>query len=376
MPKAKSKMYTGTVTMANGKRKYIRAVNKEEFDRKMQQARLEAGQGVDLTDNTTFGEFAQMWYSTYKKPYLREDSASDLLYILNSHIMPTLSQLPIRAIKPLHIRKLMASKQNYSQSIQKKILQYMRSIFDAAAENNIIGSSPVPKSLTAGGAPAEEETPLTVEQSKMLLRATQGTRAHTAVALMLGAGLRREEACGLMWSDMDLDEGIISVQHAKSFSGKVHVVTDQLKSAAAYRDIPIQDWLVQILKAERRESNSAFVLSMRNGESLTHASWQALWNLVTVRTTDNPELLGKPIDEKHPQIQYGMDFHCHPHQLRHTCITRWVEAGLDMKEVQYLAGHSTPDLTMRIYAHYDRAGRHKETAKKIQTSETLSRIKI
>lgn len=376
MPKAKSKMYTGTVRMANGKRKYIRSTNKEEFDKKIQQARFEAGQGIDLTDNTTFGEFAQMWYSTYKKPYIREDSAADLLYILNSHIMPALSQLPIRGIKPLHVRTLMAEKISYSQSVQKKILQYMRSIFDAAVENHIIAASPVPKSLSAGGAPAEEETPLTVTQSQMLLRATEGTRAHVAVALMLGAGLRREETCGLMWSDMNLDEGIISVRHAKSFSGKTHIVSSDLKSAAAYRDIPIPEWLVNILKAEKKVSNSEFVLSMQNGESLTHASWQGLWHLVTVRTTNDSDLLGKPIDEKHPQIRYGMDFHCHPHQLRHTCITRWVEAGLDMKEVQYLAGHATPDLTMRIYAHYDRVGRHKETAKKIQRSEVLNKIKV
>lgn len=372
----KKKMFTGTVTMANGKRKYIRSTNKEEFDKKMQQARLEAGQGIDLTDNTTFGEFAQLWFSTYKKPDLREDSAADLLYILNAHIMPTLSTLPLRSIKPLHIKQLMGSKKQYSQSVQRKILQNLRGIFAAAVENSLIVSSPVSGTIKAKGAPAEEETPLTVEQSRMLLRATQGTRAHVAIALMLGAGLRREEVCGLMWADIDLDAGIISVQHAKSFSGKVHVVSTELKSEAAYRDIPIQDWLVKILKAEKRVSDSAFVLSMANGKSLTHASWQSLWHLVTVRTTDNPELLNKPIDEKHPQIRYGMDFHCHPHQLRHTCITRWVEAGLDIKEVQYLAGHKTPDLTMRIYAHYDKAGRHKETVRKIQGSEILNKIKV
>lgn len=368
------KMYTGTVRMVNGKRKYIRSTNKEEFDKKMQQARLEAGQGIDLTDNSTFGEFAQLWYDTYKKPYLRDSSAYDQKYILNTHIMPTFSQLPLRAIKPLQVRKLMGSKTQYSQTVQRKILQTLRSIFGAAVENHLIASSPVPASMKAGGKPAEEKVPLTIKQSKMLLKATEGTRAHAAVALMLGAGLRREEACGLMWSDVDLKTGTIYVRHAKVFTGGGNVVSSDLKSKAARRDIPIPGWLVAILENEKSVTNSVFVLSMQNGESLTQSSWQRLWGLIEARTTTDPKMLGKPVDEKHPWITYGMDFHCHPHQLRHTCITRWIEAGLDMKEVQYLAGHSTPDMTMRIYAHYDRAGRHEETAKKIKESLKLIEV--
>ena len=371
---SKKKMFTGTVTMANGKRKYIRAVNKEEFDKKMQQARLEAGQGVDLTDNTTFGEFAQMWYDTYKRPFLRGGSASDQMYILNTHIMPTFARMPLRSIKPLHVRKLMGSKTEYSQSVQRKILQTLRAIFNAAAENRLIGSNPVPGSLKASGAPAEEKVPLTVKQSKALLKATEGTRAHVAVGLMLGAGLRREEVCGLMWGDVDLVNGVIHVRHAKPFSGGNNTVTSELKSRAAYRSIPIQSWLVDILKAEQHVSNSVFVLSMRNGESLTLSSWQRLWGLIEARTTTDSKMLGKAIDEKHPWITYGIDFHCHPHQLRHTCCTRWIEAGLDMKEVQYLMGHSTPDMTMRVYGHYDQAGRHEETAKKIRGSAELTLV--
>ena len=59
-------------------------------------------------------------------------------------------------------------------------------------------------------------------------------------------------------------------------------------------------------------------------------------------------------------------FHVYPHLLRHTCITRWFEAGLDIKEIQYLAGHSTLEMTLSVYTHYDRAGRADETARKIR----------
>ena len=42
------------------------------------------------------------------------------------------------------------------------------------------------------------------------------------------------------------------------------------------------------------------------------------------------------------------------------------EAGLDIKEVQYLAGHSSVDMTLRVYTHYDQQSRKAKTAEKVR----------
>jgi hypothetical protein len=47
--------------------------------------------------------------------------------------------------------------------------------------------------------------------------------------------------------------------------------------------------------------------------------------------------------------------------LRHTYVTQLFEAGLDIKQVQYLAGHSTPEITLRIYTHYRQQSREQDT---------------
>lgn len=367
-----SKLYTKTITTPTGKRKYIRAATKEELERKYQQAKLEIGAGVDITDATTFGEFAQLWFNTYKRPNLRENSKEDCLYILNNHILPPLSAMRMRDIKPVHIRGVMSNLAGYSRSVQGKAVQILRSIFNAAVENHLIMRSPVSSALKAGGETAKEKVPLTPEQSQRLLDATAGTRAYPAVAIMLGAGLRKEEAVGLMWEDIDLKNGYIHVRRAKPFHHGKGEVTDQLKSKAAYRTIPIPAWLLQILRGEHSKTNSLFVLAMRNGESLTESSFGRLWGIIKARTTDDPEKIGTPVSARHPNVIYTLDFHVHPHLLRHTCITRWLEAGFDLKEVQYLAGHSTPDMTLRVYAHYDQRVRLENTASKIRASTNLS----
>lgn len=50
-------------------------------------------------------------------------------------------------------------------------------------------------------------------------------------------------------------------------------------------------------------------------------------------------------------VMYSIDFQVTPHQLRHTYITNLLLAGVDVKTVQYLAGHEHAKITLDIYAH-------------------------
>ncbi len=44
------------------------------------------------------------------------------------------------------------------------------------------------------------------------------------------------------------------------------------------------------------------------------------------------------------------DFHFH--DLRHTCATRMVQAGVDLYKVQRILGHKSPIMTQRYAHHY------------------------
>lgn len=364
---AKAKQYTATITLPDGKRKYFRSTDKEELTKKVDEAKQQLGLGIDIADNTTVAQLAQLWFDTCKKPYLRPTSAETLKNTINSYVLqPFIACMFVRDIRPVHTARAMANLSKYSHSIQSKAYHTYVAIFRFAVDNRLIAAIPLLSTTGPSGAPAAEKEPLTPEQSRRLLDATEGTRAHLFCALALGAGLRREEVLGLMWNDVDLDRSYIYVRHANPLNAGREGVTQELKTKAASRDIPIAPWLVAELRSAKAASTSLYVIPAQNGGPVTPSSFNSLWHAVTVRTTDNPKRLGKPIDERHPQITYQLDFHCHPHLLRHTCITRWMEAGLDVKEVQYLAGHATVEMTLRVYAHYQRSVRAEETARKIQ----------
>ncbi len=61
--------------------------------------------------------------------------------------------------------------------------------------------------------------------------------------------------------------------------------------------------------------------------------------------------------------------HITPHVFRHTFCTNMANAGMDIKTLQYVMGHSDVGVTLNVYTHasYDRAA--EQMAKIIDLSE-------
>lgn len=343
------KRYATHLTTPTGERLYLSARSQKELDQKLCQARMELSAGVNPADAPTFHEYALLWLKTYKSPpKLRQSSYEIVRHNLEAHVDSFFGHMKLRDITPMHVQAWLNTIAGYSNSLQSKCTQIVKSIFRTAVDNGLIIKSPVTSDVKPGGAKAREEEPLTNEQAKDLLDAVRDTRAYTLCLIALSTGMRRGEILGLMWEDIDWRNNVIHVTHNKSFpaSASDAPVTELLKTDAARRDLPMSKALKAHLASEKLASASPYVLSMSDGRSLTRSSFRKTWRIVSRAS----ERLG---------------FSCHPHLLRHTFITMMFETGLDLKQVQYLAGHSTPDMTLRVYTHYRRRSREAETADKV-----------
>lgn len=182
---------------------------------------------------------------------------------------------------------------------------------------------------------------LSVEQSRTLIASTRGHRLHAAIVVALYLGLRRAEVLGLRWADVDLDAGRLEVaQTLQRVEGRLQLLPP--KTRRSRRTYPLPTPCVVALKAHRvaqgRErlaagevwTDSGMVFTTTVGTPVDPDNFSRTWERMRV-------VLGEP------PVRF--------HDLRHTCVTLLLDAGVPPHIVRDVVGHSALDVTMSIYAH-------------------------
>ena len=162
----------------------------------------------------------------------------------------------------------------------------------------------------------EENIPervLTAEEISKLLDACTEKYSRPIVLTALHTGMRLNEILSLKWPQVDLAQRVITVLHSKN--GKV-------------RKIPINDTLFSMFAALRGKAVSEFVFIYYKTKGPVTVFRNAWLNAL-----------------KRSGIA-----HARFHDLRHTFASNLVKAGVDLKTVMELLGHSTIIMTSR-YAH-------------------------
>jgi integrase len=210
-----------------------------------------------------------------------------------------------------------------------------------------IGSSQVRRALADDDGP--ESKALTPEQLRSLFEAAAGTTWEPLIATMGLLGLRRGEALGLSWSDLDLDARKVTVRRSLSrvrSRGATHLVLAPTKTRNSRRPLPLPALLVNLLRSWRAEQTRQ---RLRVGENWGHGWLED----DLVFTTP----IGMPVDPdnlRHALQRLGRSAgvgHVHPHQLRHTLASVMIASGHTPPEVAKVLGHSSPAVTLEYYAH-------------------------
>lgn len=305
-------------------------------------------------------QYAQTWYKLNTHG-LGTKRCEDYQNAINNHICPAIGNKRLDAVT-LDDGLDILRHSPQSKSSQQKIVTTLKRIFKAAADNDLIRRSPF-TDLKPGGKPAAEKEPLTKEQQTALLAAVKGKNVETLVLLCLYLGLRREEALGLKWDCVYLDAATpyVDVRRALRWEHNKPVLGDKLKSKAAYRKLPIPPLLLAHLRALTHKGD--FVCHRANGEAHSASSYRRAWEDITEQeikpVTYKSNRTGEPVTRElaaGDKVPYRravacLDFHVTPHILRHTYITELFLSGADVKTVQYLAGHSSVQITLNIYTH-------------------------
>ncbi len=342
-------------------------------------AELSAAWDRELRDAESpyFFQYAAEWFSRVAgdmTPARREDIAREI----NRNICPVIGQKRLPEITSDDCLDVLARRDGLGKSARTKTLQALRRILRAAVRAGKIPRDPS-ADLTPGGEDGAPREALTPAQQEALLSAVAGLPVELFIKIGLFAGLRREEICGLAWRDVHLDGDTphIDVRQAcRWIKNNRPEISQKLKSDAAWRSVPAPPPLAMALAAAKKDVSQGLseppggrtVLAGPEGGPWTYQGFRSAWRAVEARTAGvvkvrrkDPET-GKTVTveverrlgdtaPRHPGVKITLDFPCTPHILRHTYVTRLILGGVDVRRVQYLAGHESPEVTLKIYTH-------------------------
>ncbi len=153
---------------------------------------------------------------------------------------------------------------------------------------------------------------LDADEVTRILNACEFKRDRAIVALMVDAGVRREEAAALNWGDVDFSSGIVHVKRGKGGKARTVIIGPTARRyLLAYRR-----------ELGNPESNAPLFMS-RYGERMTGNSLMLLFRRLSKQT----------------------GIHVTPHSLRRTFAVLCVRAGMGLLHLQNLLGHESLEMT-------------------------------
>jgi integrase len=223
-----------------------------------------------------------------------------------------------------------------SRAMAAKVMTSMRSILKQHRLAHL--AADIPPIATGGRHKRRLEVgrdiPSPDEVRALLAHATGYIRPLLAVAVF--CGLRMSEIRALRWQDVGLDARQL---HVRQRADKWRQI-GPLKSETSYRSVPLSPFVANALKGWRGDRiypDEALVFgnSRGNVENLPNIWTRHLAPLeVAAGVVDRD---GKP--------KYGA------HSLRHFFASWLIDQGFNVKRISVLMGHSSPVVTLTIYAH-------------------------
>ena len=296
----------------------------------------------------TFGEYLEDWLTAIR-PSLRSSTATSYEHTLRKWVIPRIGHLRLGALSSaklsaLYGELLRSGRHDGKGGLSARSVAYTHRIVTHALKDAVAWG------LLARNPAAHVDPPRvarpemqvwTQKEVQRFLVSVADDRLYALWTVLLATGLRRGEALGLRWDDVDLDRRRLSIQRAVTVVD-YEIVVSEPKTARGRRSVSIDPTTAAVLVAHRKRQ-----LEER-------LAWGPAWqDSGYVFTTEGGRVL-------HPQRvtlifkRLAQEAGLPPirlHDLRHTAATLALTAGIHPKVVSERLGHATVGITLDTYSH-------------------------
>jgi len=271
-------------------------------------------------------------------------------YLLDKYLLPSLGGRVLSKISPTDVFGLLSRhhEAGLRASSVNKLRGVLHSIFAVGVDHGYLSMNPV--RAVRPFRPKPQETtqvgePWTLEEARNALVVFSDSPLDCFVHLTVGYGLRKGETMGLRWSDIDFEQGYIEIRNNRGskrvFDSEGRVVTrmieGELKTKASRRRLQLTNLVMLSLMRERERLHLAgkapdsgdFIVLSVTGQPIAESSLYRLYNRIC-------------------EARGLRRIRIHDH--RHTAAVIALESDVEPIEASYGLGHSSFEITKRIYA--------------------------
>ena len=287
--------------------------------------------------NKTFEEIVVLWQAD-KKQYVKRSTYSAYSLLVNNHLIPAFAgayDVTEDLVQSFVFTKL---EQGLSQKSVKDILIVLKMILRFAVKQGFMQHREIDVKFPTERERQELEV-LSRRSQKQIMEYVQKhfTFMNLGIYICLCAGLRIGEVCALVWDDIDVDNGVISVSKTIQRiyvieGGEKHteVIIDTPKSKNSIREIPIARDLLKMIKPLKKVVNGSFFVLTNSAQPTEPRTYRNYYKRLMAQLNM-------------PKLKF--------HGLRHSFATRCIESKCDYKTVSVLLGHSNISTTLNLYVH-------------------------
>jgi integrase len=269
------------------------------------------------------------------------------------HISPALGRLPLSKVTTLKITEWTSAmaaeaaahpKARPSANTRRIRYAVLHRALNDAVRHGLLARNPA---AAVPGPQVERDDEkvrsLTLDEVKRLLSAAEHHRLRALWYLLVLVGLRKGEALGLRWSDIDMPTAQLHVYRSLGRAKGKGLVFHDVKTKRSRRSVQIP--LVVLTALQRHWAEQA-------AESIGAGGWRGSTDLVFVAKS------GQPIEPSNLNRQFatlckqaGLE-PLRVHDLRHTAATMMrVYGAAELFDVSRVLGHSSIRVTADMYGH-------------------------
>lgn len=317
--------------------------------------------------NVTINEMYELWRQV--KRGLKDNTYQNYRFLYDQYVAPRFGKQKISKLVKSDIKmfyNMLVDDRNLSISTVESVHNVLHQVLEMAVDDCYIRRNPsdhVLKELKQlSRMKKEKRRALTKQEQDLFLNYLKSTPMYShwypIFAVMTGTGMRVGETVGLRWSDIDLEEGIININHTlvyyKHEINGCYCNVHSPKTENSIRIIPMLAFVKDAFLLEKKyqmengircnatvDGYTDFIFVNRFG----HPQHQGTLNKALkriIRDCNDDQFLRN----KTPTVLLPY-FSCHI--LRHSFTTRMCEAGVNIKAIQSMLGHSDVSITLNIY---------------------------